>query len=215
MTTFSKFLLNPNRRTARKLLLDPQKMHATVRAMFPPDLDESASRVLWRVDASEHHHTLYVVGPEKPTVVQDMEDSSWDTRPPQIADYTRLLDSLRKGQQWRFDLVANPTYSESQGAGKRGKIRAHVSAPHQLEWLYAKAPHAGFQISEEAAQVVGRGGLDFYRGHAGARNRVRLVTARFHGVLEVTDAEQLRHTLTHGLGRGRGYGCGLLTLSRR
>ena len=35
MTTFSKFLLNPNRRTARKLLLDPQKMHATVRAMFP------------------------------------------------------------------------------------------------------------------------------------------------------------------------------------
>ena len=37
--------------------------------------------------------------------------------------------------------------------------------------------------------------------------------ARFRGELEITDTEQLRDTLINGMGRGKAYGCGLLTLA--
>ncbi|MCE7081877.1 type I-E CRISPR-associated protein Cas6/Cse3/CasE [Streptomyces sp. ST2-7A] len=42
---------------------------------------------------------------------------------------------------------------------------------------------------------------------------VTMVTATFDGRLEVTDPDALRRTLTLGLGRGRAYGCGLMTLA--
>lgn len=44
---------------------------------------------------------------------------------------------------------------------------------------------------------------------------VRITTARFEGELTVVDAAALRHALMYGIGRARGYGCGLLTLAKR
>ena len=58
MTTFTKIRLNPHRREGRKLLSDPQRMHAAVRAAFPAELDESDARVLWRVDPGQYEHVL-------------------------------------------------------------------------------------------------------------------------------------------------------------
>ena len=42
---------------------------------------------------------------------------------------------------------------------------------------------------------------------------VTLTTAQYDGVLEVVDAEAFRHTLGFGLGRARGFGCGLITIA--
>lgn len=46
----------------------------------------------------------------------------------------------------------------------------------------------------------------------GRRRRVTLRIAQFDGVLEVTDAAVLRGALLSGMGRAKGYGCGLMTL---
>lgn len=219
MTTLTRILLNPARRKARQYLTDPNSMHAAVRGAFPPDLDQEESRILWRIDHRGHEHVLYIVGPEKPTADAMVEDAGWDTRPAQIADYDRFLNRITRGQRWWFELVANPTYSESRGPGKRGKVKAHISAQHQLDWLGRKSRAHGFAIEtegENAVAVVGRGNLDFRRRNTETRerrDRVKIVTARFQGVLEVTDADELRHTLVNGIGRSKGYGCGLLTLA--
>ena len=45
-------------------------------------------------------------------------------------------------------------------------------------------------------------------------HRVTLGVATFEGVLEVTDPEALRRVLIYGIGRGKAYGCGLMTLAR-
>ena len=57
---------------------------------------------------------------------------------------------------------------------------------------------------------VERGIAEFKRGE----RRVTLGVATFEGVLEVTDPDALRRALTHGIGRGKAYGCGLMTLAR-
>lgn len=224
MTVFTRVLINPRTKGGAKLLTNPQAMHAAVRAAFPPDLDESSGRVLWRVDKHEHEHVLYIVGPEKPTTRHIVEQAGWETRPGESADYSRLLGSLMKGQRWRFELVANPTYSEP-APGKRGKVKAHVSASHQLEWLYSRAETAGFALAPREQQdsgwspddvpaVLERATEHFYRGGSEKGRPVRIAKARFAGALEVTDAEVLKRTLVHGIGRARAYGCGLLTLAK-
>ncbi|MEJ5927026.1 type I-E CRISPR-associated protein Cas6/Cse3/CasE [Corynebacterium sp. H128] len=219
MTTFTKVLINPARRKGRSYLTNPHTLHAAVMSSFPPDMDLSTERVLWRLDKRDHEHILYLVGPEKPTAAHIVDEAGWDVRPQQTADYDRLLSQLVKGQRWSFELVANPTYSETVANKERGKVKAHVSAPKQLEWLHKKAEYMGVSfgpLGESSAQVVGRKTLDFNRTRPdGTRgNRVHLVTARFAGQLEVTDVEKLRRTLVTGIGRGKGYGCGLLTLAR-
>jgi CRISPR system Cascade subunit CasE len=210
MTTFTKILINPQRRQARKLLTNPQAMHAAVRAAFPPDLS-SDSRILWRLDSREHEHALYVVAPEAPDASNIIEQASWATRPQQTADYAPLLGSLVAGQEWAFELVANPTKSLPQGIGKRGRVVAHVTPKQQIEWLMERSQSAGFDVVD--ATVIGRENLSFYKGDDSKR-RVTIRTARFRGVLRVTDPDLLRRTLVDGIGRGRAYGCGLLTLAK-
>lgn len=227
MTTMTRLFLNPQKRGGRKLLSNPQAMHAAVRAAFPPDIDEGQTRVLWRTDHRAHEHVLYIVGPEKPDATHLVEQAGWDTRPAQTADYARLLNSLMLGQRWRFELVANPVKSVAGERGTRGKVVPHVTAEQQLEWLRYRSEGAGFQLQsvpvEEGetelldAAVIGRENLSFHRGSGSSaqkQKRVSLRTARFTGNLEVTDVDQLRQTLTQGIGRGRAYGCGLLTLAR-
>lgn len=230
MSTLTRVSINPARRNGRKLLTNPQAMHAAVRASFPPDISEEDARVLWRVDQQNHESVLYIVGPEKPTGALIVEQAGWDSRPAQSADYDRFLASLMKGQRWHFELVGNPTYAEPNG--KRGKIKAHVSVRHQLDWLYKQADRAGFALAPriddecsdeerarwdigDAPMVMERWTDSFNRGKEprSSRNQVRIAKARFSGTLEITDAEALRYALTHGIGRARAYGCGLLTLA--
>lgn len=230
MSTLTRISINPARRNGRKLLTNPQAMHAAVRASFPPDIAEGDGRVLWRVDPQDHESVLYIVGPEKPTGALIVEQAGWDSRPAQSADYDRFLSSLMKGQRWHFEIVGNPTYSVPNG--KRGKIKAHVSVRHQLDWLYKQADRAGFALApriddectdeerarwsnSDAPMVMERWTDVFGKGNESrnTRNQVRIAKARFSGTLEVTDAEALRHALTYGIGRARAYGCGLITLA--
>lgn len=125
MSTFTRIYLNPRKRGGRKLLTNPEAMHAAVRAAFPPDIDTGDSRVLWRADSQGDEHVLYIVGPETPDATHIVEQAGWDTRPPQSADYGRLQDSLMKGQRWAFELVANPVSSQAGAHGTRGKVVAH------------------------------------------------------------------------------------------
>lgn len=213
MTTLTRIYLNPRKRGGRKLLTNPEAMHAAVRSAFPPDIDTSSARVLWRADSRGDEHILYIVGPEKPDAAHIVEQAGWDTRPQQSADYLRFQQTLVRGQKWRFALVANPVSSKAGPRGTRGKIVAHVTAEQQLTWLAQRSEGAGFRLLDDAV-VVGRESSSFLQKKEATSRRVSLSTARFEGSLEVTDADALRTTLNQGIGRARAYGCGLLTLAR-
>lgn len=212
MTTFTRIYLNPRKRGARNLLLNPEAMHAAVRSAFPPDINETSARVLWRVDTAGDVHTLYVVGPEKPDAGHIIEQAGWDTRQPESADYSRLQQSLVRGQTWRFELVANPTKSVAGARGTRGKLVTSLNADQQLDWLASKGESHGFSLLEDA-RLTRRDSVSFNQTKAGVTRRIALNVARFAGTLEVTNAEDLRTTLSQGIGRARAYGCGLMTLA--
>ena len=229
MTCFSRMHINPQKRGGRKLLSNPQAMHAAVMAAFPPDRGGDGGRVLWRLDAQHPRYMLYVVSPDEPDLSHVVEQAGWATSPWESADYDRLLGRLTLGQEWGFRLRANPVKS-ARRADRRGKVLPHVTTAQQTAWLLEKAPRHGFEIRHSAVDAPGvdaeepvsevvvsqRDDVRFGRtdNGTGTRRTVTLRQAQFDGVLRVTGVELLRSALIGGIGRGKAYGCGLLTLQR-
>ncbi len=215
----SRFDLDASRRTAARWAASPHSLHAAVmRACSPGD----GERVLWRLDRHTTGAELFVVSPREPDPQEIVAEAS-DGGPGAFAtaDYDPLLSRIADEQQWNFRLTANPTYVVPAGHGHRGRIRPHVTAEHQLAWFRQRAAASGFAVTDEAghdtARLIGRETRSF-RGSQGGHTPPRVVTltyATLQGTLTVADSELLRTALVAGIGRGKGYGCGLLTLASR
>jgi CRISPR system Cascade subunit CasE len=215
----TRFRINPARRGARKLLGSPHVMHAAVRLGFPniEDYERGSSRTLWRIDnpapATVH---LYIVSPGKPDLTHLVEQAGWPTTEAwDSREYSGLLSSLDSKQRWAFRLTANPVHNgrlnpDSAQTKRFGCLRE----AEQAQWLLKRAEQYGFVIPHQAdgepnLKLHQRQTLTFKRGNG----RVTLVTATYDGLLDIVDAERFRQALTGGIGHGKAYGCGLLTLA--
>ncbi|MDI1461081.1 type I-E CRISPR-associated protein Cas6/Cse3/CasE [Catellatospora sp. KI3] len=215
----TRFRVNTARRGARKLLGSPQAMHAAIRAAFarPEDYDRDGTRSLWRLDnpalATVH---LYLVSPGRPDLTHLVEQAGWPTTETwETRDYDPLLDKLREQQRWAFRLTANPSHSGRKNADAKETQRFGYLREHeQADWLVNRAAKHGFTI---AAQQDGQPNLRLHKRQTQTFNRgmgtVTLVTASYDGVLTVTDVTEFRRALTAGIGHGKAYGCGLLTVA--
>lgn len=219
----TRFQINAKRAGAYRLLGSPQGMHAAVLAGFADPRPDDRGRVLWRVDQRQHQTLLYLVSPAKPDLSHLVEQIGWPTTETwQTRDYDELLARVQQGQRWGFRLTANPTRSIRPAGleSVRGKVSAHVTVEQQTEWLLSKAEANGFVIprssnsaewdpEQKEVAVSNRRTLKFKR----QGSEVTIATATYDGVLEVVDKEAFLHSLTHGIGRAKGYGCGLLTIA--
>ncbi|MGW5820062.1 type I-E CRISPR-associated protein Cas6/Cse3/CasE [Streptomyces noursei] len=129
---------------------------------------------------------------------------------------------------------------EAEKAGKRPPTfrLGHRTIEQQLQWLTDKAPHCGFEIREAPAPTEAPGILPLIEEEAAAKTlqdvtvasqehhvfrkvnmeartamTVTINTATYTGTLRVTDPIALGRALITGIGSGKGYGCGLLTLA--
>ncbi|MFE7115400.1 type I-E CRISPR-associated protein Cas6/Cse3/CasE [Streptomyces sp. NPDC057654] len=229
--------LNPRRQGAIKLIGNPRALHALIMGCFPDQPptppDQPSPRILWRLDGDDTRRPiLWTVSPTRPDLTQLIEDAGWPTaQTPQWESkpYTPLLDRLQTGQRYAFRLTASPTHRQpSPGPNQRGRRIPHTTARHQLRWLTDKAPHHGFTIPPAGTphdigpdgevplqlQLRHRAKNTFAKhDHHNQPIRVALTTATYEGTLHITDPQALRTLLTTGIGQGRAYGCGLLTLA--
>lgn len=207
--------INPQRLATRAFLASPQRMHAGVMSAFPDSLhDAPEGRVLWRVDPGDHDAVLYLVSPEKPDLTHLVEQIGRPTYGWQTRDYGPFLDRLAAGDRWAFRLRANPVHNVRPPDGGRGKRCGHVTAAQQSQWFRQQAERRGFTVppAETGAHDVvlrDRRTLRFDR----RGRQVTLSTALLEGTLVVTDPATLRASLVDGIGPGKGYGCGLMTLA--
>ncbi|NNG20978.1 type I-E CRISPR-associated protein Cas6/Cse3/CasE [Naumannella sp. ID2617S] len=204
--------LNPQRRGARKLVSSPQAMHAAVLSGFPPTVD--AGRVLWRLDGAAGRHPVLWIGSQFPPDLAHLEEQAgWPSNPTtRSASLDGLLTALSPDQQWAFRITVNPTHRADHGGRK--KVLAHVTVDQQTQWLLDRQDRLGCSLVDaDGAPTFTLEGRDVkqFRREEG---RVTLATATFGGLLSVQDPDRLREVVTQGLGRGKAYGCGLLTLAR-
>lgn len=224
----TRFRINSARVTARRLLSSPQNVHAAVMSSFadPPVMDGTGPRVLWRLDTPSRAQTfLYIASPARPDLTHLVEQAGWPATGGgwQTLDYRPFLTRLATGDRWAFRLTANPVHSIRRHADEPTKVTAHVGPRHQTAWLLGHQDKAGFTIVEKPPEqrhlpedvhevtVHSRRPLSFQKRQG--PKKVSLLAVTFDGRLEVTDPDAFRRTLTCGLGRGKAYGCGLMTLA--
>jgi CRISPR system Cascade subunit CasE len=135
-----------------------------------------------------------------------MSSVGWAT-----VETTPLHDRLAGGQEWVFRVTANPVHSKRGPAGGRGKRYGHVTVTQQEDWLRSRSAEWGFEVLK--ASVTSRKRLSFSRGSDGEQRSVTLSVATFDGVLRVLEPGAFRGSLINGIGRAKGYGCGLITLA--
>lgn len=226
---FSRFQINPQRREAKRLLANPRAMHAAVESAFPPhDVRGDDGRVLWRVDVDRHDVRLYVVSPGQPDFRHLVEQAGWEASPGETTDYERFLGGLQIGQRYSFRVTVNPV-KRTHIQGQRGQLLPLVGEQSQIEWLASRGDTWGFRAREHevpaeiavpeapqslAVRVVQRRDRVFAKTDQDRRRTVTQRQVTMTGELEVTDAAGLRAALVQGMGRGKAYGCGLMTLAR-
>ena len=128
--------------------------------------------------------------------------------------------SFAAREQLRFRLVANPTRKKTmnQSDGRRKGQRFSVPPDEFYQWLDDKcqrpgrnAEPTGFSLAKDSV-VIQPGFVHVNRERDGGGQLLR--SARYDGVLRVEDPEQLKKTLWRGIGPGKAFGFGLLSLGK-
>ena len=188
----------------------PHRLHQLVMKGFPDGVDRQTGNVLHRLEGGNDQPVL---------LVQSTTEPSWHTINPNLLLATDPFDpypnpavrelgelGLENGRIFRFRLRANPTIRKSSGKGNKPGPRVPlVKEETQREWLDRKAQQCGFHLIE--AQINPEGVQKDYR------KKLTIYTILVNGYLQITDSEKFHHALTQGIGPGKAFGCGLLSLA--
>lgn len=198
--------LDPHNAQARRDLADPYDMHRTLVRAFVRDERDSPPRFLWRLEPGQDWNQAVLL-------VQSAEPGDWSflAHAPgyllggDVAVNSKAFDPaarLQPGASLRFRLAANPTVT------REGKRLGLVGEDAQLAWLQRQGQRLGFDLA-----TVLVSGSDMVHGRKGSA-RVSLRRVLYEGVLQVRDGQALAGAIASGVGPGKAFGCGLLSLAR-
>ena len=230
----SRIILNVKSKAVMNDLSSPRELHKTLSGLFPaidgqrekPPHERETPRdrvgLLHRLDQKGESSVLYVQSNIRP---------DWQRLTPGYAircddkQIDPFYAAIKNGDQLHFRLTANPTKRAGRSDAGNGKFqdpkkRRRIdirTEPERLKWLQRKGEACGFRL------LTVQPAADVYAAEASTGSAVRfrhdrgsvtLGTAVFEGLLEVTDADAFRLALANGIGPGKAYGFGLMSVAR-
>ncbi len=239
MLYLSRLLLNNRSSAVRRDLADCHQLHRTILAAFPEAPDGTAGArahfgVLYRMEMPGRDGNLRLL-------VQARSTPNWTKLPADYLDASAAEPSackrvdehfgrLQAGTELIFRLRANPTRridkrNEREGERWRGRRVELRREEDQMAWLQRKGAQGGFVPTSvrvnpaiadvrtlHGTNVTGRRPLQSPAQPSRANSQVTFGSVLFDGRLRIADAERFRHTLEHGIGSGKAYGFGLLSV---
>lgn len=216
----SRLILNPRSRQVRRELVDVYELHRTVMQSFAGTLQPD-ERILFRLDVhpktgiptllvqSQHEpNWAFLCVPEKDYLLTD-EDLPLNIENPAVKP---IEISLSTGQVLAFRLRANPTMKKVIVGKRQGQRLGLLHEDDQRKWLERKLQQAGGLLL--STQICDEGlATGKYASKTDTNKPVRLLSVQFDGVLRVMDPIALQNALREGLGSGKGFGFGLLSLA--
>lgn len=238
---FSRLNLNLRCPNVLADLIEPYSMHRTIYSLFPTGQAENGGRLLYRCDFHREigASILYILSQQKPAWEKLDENyllPSSRISNPQCAFYAPVA---HHGSLWRFSLRANPTYKSttqsvagSRGKGRRLALRCEVCPAWEgtdkvgrcqslqrhrggsckqlyLWWLGRKGQSGGFRLHKTdllwEGLVVGKPATEVNQPFS-------MLAVRYEGILEVINPQQFADIIRRGIGSGKGFGFGLLTI---
>lgn len=239
----SRLILDPRSRQVRSELAQPYEMHRTLMRAFEKSSSEDDTKarercgVLFRADVDERRNRVivYVQSAAKPDwsflcLLRGYLLADGDRPNPAWKDVTVAYQSLENGQVLSFRLRANPTKriakvtkGDSELKGKRvGLLREE----EQIAWLIRKGESGGFEILMNEVEdkngelrpvprvtVRCEGKQRGRKKEKGLSCETTHLAVCFDGLLRITDVNAFRETLVRGIGPGKAFGFGLLSVA--
>ncbi|GGM23180.1 hypothetical protein GCM10010129_79410 [Streptomyces fumigatiscleroticus] len=211
MTTsavLARIRLNPHSREVQRDLRDATQMHRTVMRMVPDGLGDSPrqrAELLYRLEETDTSSTLLVQAAHlDPALLSAGYGQA------EIKSLAPMFAALCKGLAVRYRIVLNPAKRERlpvEEKGKRGKI-VPLSGADADQWWHRRAEAAGLQL-----HILTPTTLAPIRPRGKEAPPMRHSLLRYDGTATVTDPTALTEALRAGIGRGKPYGAGLLSLA--
>lgn len=210
MIYLSQLTLNPRSRMAQSESHNPYQLHRTLMQGFGDNVKREDANLLHRleINSSTGALTLLAQSTVEPDwgALTEAGQGHYLLSPPKCKSVDLHLEN---GRALRFRLVANPTVKKvrraENGARKNSNRVPMLCEACQLSWLYKKARQHGFKI------------MDAYVSQSTTLNArkqaIKLFTAQFDGLLEITDSDKFADALQSGIGPAKAFGCGLLSLA--
>jgi len=222
----SQVILNPRHHDTYRLLADIYAQHRFVMSAFPDRGDDegnaeggrSEGEVLYRVDTGPEGRICLLVQSAKAPNWKKASDLHLGVMC--SAEEKQDNRNFENGARFRFRLRANPTVCRvnRDAEGSRNPKREGLfKESEQLEWLSRAAERSGFTVNIEAVLVTPRGKREGTKLSPQVGRRPQTITSYavdFDGMLVVTNRERFVQALHEGIGRGKAWGCGLLSVVR-
>lgn len=235
----SRLILDPRSRDVHRDLSNVQDMHRTIMSAFPDTgrYGEARSRlgVLYRLETARSGLiTLLVQSHHAPDwsalPLRYLADLGGELENPAVKMVDGAYSYIHRGDCLVFRLRANPTRKIETKTGPDGRRRHGrrvelIGEEKQVQWLRRKGEQAGFAIlsvspkphvpnvrSIPEDRLVGRRQARDSDGASTQESPLIMRTVLFEGVLQVTDEARFRQALEGGIGPGKAYGCGMLSV---
>ena len=205
----SKIILDLRHPSVRQALRDVNDMHRNLMAGFTMNAENGTPRadlrVLYRMIEQRDQIYLLVSSEEKPDA-NALAKRGYYTDETKIRDISALWNVFVEGKILRFELLASPC----RKAGGEGNSRRFFLEEPELRaaWLRRKGEAGGFEVLS-VNEVSNRIDLTGRRNGEGIKNSAVL----FSGVLRITDRDAFWKSYTQGIGPGKSYGLGMLTVA--
>ncbi len=205
----SKLVLNGGNRLVQTELGNAHKLHQQIMHAFP-DEHRGTCRNDWNI--------LFRQEPDSEVVlVQSDLEPDWSNLPAQylsdrvelplaVKSFALSADQVATGRIVQFRLRANPSKRDNQTK----KTIGLVHQAEQLAWLERQSERCGFRL--QGVDVIPSPNVFGSKGSGTAP--IRLTTALYQGILEVMEPDLFLNAVQCGIGRGKSYGCGLLSIAR-
>lgn len=196
-------------RDARLDLGDAAAMHRRLMSLFPDSLGPQPrvqAGLLFRIDRDQQSQAIILA---QSTTAPDLGRLPDGYGRRDHRSLTPMLEALTEGLTIRFRLTANASKRAWKGDDRHtaGQVVPLGGADAEHWWRSRAEQHHGLGILElrtESQQPV--------RGRRSGHMITHAAT-RFDGVAVIRDPHALRTAVLSGVGRGKAYGCGLLSLA--
>jgi CRISPR system Cascade subunit CasE len=202
----SKLVLNERDRKVRSDLSNAHNLHRSLMQAFP-DRYQEKPRADWNILFRQELDSDVILVQSDAALEPD-----WTQLPHGylvnhvIKSFNLQASQLKPGQIFQFRLKANPSKRDKQS----GKLIGMFHRPDQEAWLARKGTQSGFAI--ETVDVIPTPNL--YGTKAKGTSPIKIFTVLYQGTLQVSDPTLFFDAIRQGIGRGRSYGCGLLSIAK-
>ncbi|MCF0260479.1 MAG: type I-E CRISPR-associated protein Cas6/Cse3/CasE [Erysipelotrichaceae bacterium] len=193
----SKVKLNLRKKKTIKCLENPNCMHGVVER-----ISNGKGGKLWRVDRINGVLSLLVLSSEFPHLEDLIEQIGDENIEPGILSYDSFLEKVEEKKKYYFVLQGN---TSSKSDGKRRSLK---DDDQRMNWLMKKGEANGFCVDPCQTAILQSGPLVFKRN----KETITLASTLFQGILYVTDREKFLKALMEGVGHGKSYGLGMLSI---